>query len=284
VTRRELLAAAAACAALPLWAKNHWDRTRLSAITDEIGKTSDEAVDFAHDFGLQYVEVRNVPGTNKEYLAARDVEIQADATHFTNETVKVSCVHCGVLKYDWDGTDAAAKARWERRLDDLRKAIRCAQKMGADKVRIVAGLRAADPAAMMQRTTDAVGEMALEAEKQKIALLLGNDAATNVASGAEMAAVMKGVPSKSLGIDWNPHAGQGGYGQLPKKRILNVRAMVRSITPGAEFEDWKTILTALDKDGYNGKLALETGATGPTRFTVAHDGMDQLQHIMREVS
>ena len=137
---------------------------------------------------------------------------------------------------------------------------------------------------MAQRIADTVGEMAQEAEKQKITLLLGNDAATNVASGAEMAAVMKAVPSKALGIDWNPHGAQGGYALLPKKRILNVRAMASSVMPGAEFDNWKAILTALDKDGYNGKLALETGASGTARFTVAHDAMDQLQHILREVS
>jgi sugar phosphate isomerase/epimerase len=286
VTRRELLAGGAACAST-LWARSHWDRSRISAITDEIGNSADEAVAFAHEFGLLFVEIRNQPGSNREYAASREADIQADAAHFVNESVKVSCVDTSLLKFAWPESPAtptaAGQARWDRRMDDLRKALRCAQIMGADKVRIFAGSRVAEPSTMLQRTADTIGEMALEAEKQKVTLLLENDAATNVATGAELAAAMKLVPSKWVGIGWKP--APDGYALLPKKRILNVRVPARSLMPGnPETADWKAILPALEKDGYAGRIALETGVVDNTRIATARDSLDQLVHIVREVS
>ena len=288
VTRRELLVGGPAGASI-LWARNHWDRARISAITDEIGNNADDAAAFAHEFGMLSVEVRNQPGSNREYAAGREADMQADATHLLNEGVKVSVVNTSLLRFAWPGSQtspapaAAGQARWDRRMDDLRKALRCAHIMGSDKLRIFAGVRAADPSSMFQRTAEAIAEMALESEKQKVTLLLENDPATNVADCAELAAVMKLAPSKWVGINWKPAA--DGYALLPKKRILNVRAPAASLAPGkAEKMNWKAILLALDKDGYVGRVTLETGLAGSPSIAVARDSLDELVHIVREVS
>ena len=286
VTRRELLAGGAACAAT-LWARAHWDRSRIAAITDEIGASADEAADFARENGLLCVEVRNLPGTNREYATGREADIEAAAAHLNNEKVKVSVVDTSLLKFAWPDTQplkgAPDQARWDRRMDDLRKALRSAQIMGSDKLGIFAGARAADPASLFPRTADAIAEMALEAEKQKVTLLLENDPATNVATSEELAAVMKLVSSKWVGINWKP--APEGYALLPKRRILNVRVPAASLDPGKpESINWKSILVALDKDGYGGKIALETGIAGSAGIAVARDSLDQLVHIVREVS
>jgi sugar phosphate isomerase/epimerase len=282
VTRRELLAGAAACAA-PLWARNHWDRSRLSAITDEIGATADDAADFAHDNGMLFVEVRNQPGSNREYASGREADMKAAVSHLENQKLKVSVVNTTLLKFAWTGGQSADQARWDRRTDDLQKALHCAQVMGADKLRIFAGTRVADPTSEFQRTADAISEMAAEAEKQKVTLLVENDPATNVADCAELAAVMKLVPSKWVGINWKP--APDGYALLPKKRILNVRVPAASLTPGRpEAINWRSILLALDKDGYNGRITLETGVPGAAGISAARDSLDQLVHIVREVS
>ncbi|MEI9971833.1 MAG: hypothetical protein WDO73_07135 [Ignavibacteriota bacterium] len=91
MTRRELLVGSAACTA-PLWGRSHWDRTRISAITDEIGANPDDAASFAHNAGMLYVEVRNLPGSNREYAAGREADAQATAAHLANENLKVSVV------------------------------------------------------------------------------------------------------------------------------------------------------------------------------------------------
>jgi len=308
MTRRQLLAGAAGASAL--WARSHWNRWRISAITDELGATPEAAVAFARQNGLQFVEVRNQPGTNKEYALLREADIKADASHMLNEGLKVSCVNTSLLRFAWPESQPAAApaapedpdqrakrlaaegARWDRRMEDLRKAFRCAQIMGADKVRIFAGIRAAGAPALIERTAAILGEMALAAEKEKISLLLENDAATVAATAADLAGVMKLAPSRWVGIDWNPHDARGlekpfpeGYALLPRKRIFNVRAHARGLMPGgAETEDWKAILLALDRDGYTGKIAVETGVIEGPRTAAAQAALEQLVHIVREVS
>ena len=51
-----------------------------------------------------------------------------------------------------------------------------------------------------------------------------------------------------------------------------------------ESINWKNLLTALDKDGYTGRITLETGMTGKAGIDFARDSLDQLVHIVREVS
>jgi sugar phosphate isomerase/epimerase len=266
--------AAAACSA-QLWARNHWDRSRISAITDELGATADDAASFAQDAGMQFVEVRNQPGTNREYDTGREADMQAAAAHLANMNVKVSIVHTSLLNFD--------QARRDHRMEDFQKALRCAQIMGADKIRIIGGTRAADPSTMFQPIADAISEMAAECEKQKVSLILANAPEHNVATCADLAAVMKLVPSKWVGIDWRPQP--DGYSLLPKKRILNVRVPAVSLAPGRpEFLNWKNILTALEKDGYGGRITLEVGPNSHNQVDAARESLDELVHIVREVS
>ena len=181
MTRRELLAAGAACATT-LWARGRFDKTRISAITDEIGLTTDESIAFAHQYGLRNVEIRNEPAKKKEYFTLTEPEIKMDATRFASEGLKVSFINTSLMKFTWPGTEPARKrqesdeahqkrvaseqARWDRRLDDLAKALRCAQIMGCDKVRVFTGTRVVEPEAMYPRIVDTISEMALTAQRE----------------------------------------------------------------------------------------------------------------------
>jgi sugar phosphate isomerase/epimerase len=209
--------------------------------------------------------------------------MKADATILANDNVKISVVNTTLLKFAWPGSPAADQARWDRRMEDLQRALRCAQIMGADKLLLFAGTRVVDPPSVFQRIADTLAETAAEAEKQKITLLLENDAATNVATCEDLAAIMKLVPSKWVGISWRP--APDGYSLLPKKRILNVRVPAASLWPNRpESMNWRSVLTALDKDGYGGRVTLESGASGAKGVDATRDALDQLVHIVREVS
>jgi len=62
MNRRELLAAGAAWAATAASiraAKVRIDKSRISAITDEIGLSTLEAIAFAHFYELENIEIRN---------------------------------------------------------------------------------------------------------------------------------------------------------------------------------------------------------------------------------
>ena len=307
MTRRELLAAAAACAST-LRARARFDKSRISAITDEIGKSTQESIAFAHQYGLRFVEIRNPAGDKREYFALAEPEIKADALRFAGEGLKVSFVNTSLLKFGWPASEpvrrrpeepaarerrlASEKARWDHRLDDLHKAIRCAQIMGCDKVRVFTGSRVEDPKTMYSRIAETIGgEMAMVAEKEKVYLLIENEGSQNIATSAEMADIIKLIPSKWVGLNWDPHNAYGkeksfpdGYALLPKKRILNVQVKGKGIMPSSpEKEDWKAIMQALDKDGYKGKIGLETHIFDGTLIAAAHTSIEEILRIVGEL-
>jgi sugar phosphate isomerase/epimerase len=306
MTRRELLAAGAVCAS-SLWARGRMDKTRISAITDEIGTTTGESIEFAHQYGLSFVEIRNPPGSKKEYFTLTEPEIKIDAMRFASEGLKVSFVNTSLLKFTWPDTEparkrqeepaarekrlAAEKARWDRRMEDLHNAIRCAQIMGCDKVRVFTGTRTAEPAALYPRIAEAIGAMAQTAEKEKVYLLIENEGSQNVATSAELADIFKLIPTRWVGMNWDPHNAYGretsypdGYSLLPKKRILNVQVKAKGVMPGSpEKEDWRGIMTSLDKDGYKGRIGLETHIFDGTLIAAAHQSMDEIMRIVAEV-
>jgi sugar phosphate isomerase/epimerase len=287
-------------------AKTHLDKSRISAITDEIGLSTLEAIAFAHHYEMQNVEIRNSPG-RKEYYLLPESEIKADAELFAKEGLKVSFVNTGLLKYTWPGTEplrrrpetpeardkrvASEKLRWDQRSEDFQKAIRCAHIMGCDKVRVFAGTRVADPGTLHPMIADTLGELSKLAEKERVYLLLENEGSQNIATAQELADVMKLIPSKWVGFNWDPHNAYGkekaypeGYGLLPKARMLNLQIKGKGVMPESpEKEDWRAIFAALNNDGYEGKVGLETHLFDGTLITAAHKSMDEIMKICREV-
>jgi hypothetical protein len=91
LTRRNLLAILMAQPLLA--AKSHITRNRVSAVTDEIGASQSEAVDFAKRFNLQWVELRKVPGTDKEFASLTAPELKRYAAELGGNKMKVSMLH-----------------------------------------------------------------------------------------------------------------------------------------------------------------------------------------------
>jgi L-ribulose-5-phosphate 3-epimerase len=310
MTRRELLAAAGAAAlALPLRARTKWDKSRLSAISDEIGVTVDDSIAFAHQYGLQHMELRDrmVGRSRKEYSTCTEAEIKEDALKFKREGIKISFIDASLLKFTWPGMevprnrpeDAAArerrlandKAQFDRRLDDLRKAINVAHIMGCDKIRVFTSNRVKEPQAAFPRVAEVLGEMAEIAGKAKVYLVIENEASQNVGTTAELAGIMKVIPSKWVGMNWDPHNAFGretsfpdAYKLLPIKRLINVHVKAYGILPGKEQEDWKAIMTALGQDGYKGKVSLETHVYDGTLIEKAHLSMEAMLRIVKELA
>jgi L-ribulose-5-phosphate 3-epimerase len=311
MTRRELLAAGAVFATTS-WGKTRIDKSRISAITDEIGNTREESIAFAHQYGMQFVEIRNPPKNEpdgkKEYFTLEDAAIKADAVRFTTEGLRVSFINTSLLKFTWPGMeparkrpeDAAARekrlageqARWDRRMDDLRKVINCAHIMGCDKVRVFTGTRTEAPQTQFPRIVDAIGELSKAAEKEKVHLLIENEGSQNVATSAELAAIFKTLPDKWIGMNWDPHNAYGhetsypdGYNLLPKDRILNIQVKGKGVMPESpEKEDWRAIFQALERDGYKYKIGLETHLFDGTLISAAHKSMEEIMRIVNEVS
>ena len=308
MTRIEVLAGVV-CApvAFARGQKSHIDKSRISAITDEIGKTPEESIAFAKEYGLQWVELRAVPGGKAEYAFLPEDELKQTAASFSANGLRVSFMNTSLMKFAWPGTEpvrrrsesaemrqqriAGETARFERRMEDLAKAMRAAHILGVDKLRVFTGSRVAEPPAMFPRIADVVGEMAHVAGKQNIHLLVENEGSCNVATSAELAALMKLLPSKWAGVNWDPQNSLAlkevpfpdGYALLPKSRIQNVQIKAKGVMEGPQRLDWKSIMQALDRDGYHGRIGLETHIFDGTLIAAAHTSMREILRIVNEL-
>lgn len=304
--RRAWIQAGLGLGALPLLgARKQITRARLATITDESGKDPAENFAFAKKFGLQYLEVRAVPGARKHYADLSEVELKAAAKEFADNGVKVSFFNSGQCKFALPGTNyvrqrpetdeqrakrvARDQQQFDTRMETLQKSIRAAQILGCDKVRIFAFLRTAEPEKLMPRIYDTIGPMVKVAEREGIKLLLENEVACNVATCGELAAAMKAIPSKAFGINWDPLNGHHmkeevfphGYALLPKKKIWNVQVKGKSILKefAADYLDWAALYSALEKDGYAGQVGLECHIFGEQLIQRSHECMAEMIRI-----
>ncbi len=308
MTRRELLAGTLLAPAL--LAKGRIDKTRISAITDEIATSPEDAFAFAKQYGLTSLEVRNVPSDkanhgNREYAMLPEVELKEAAASFAANGIKVSFINTGLLKYAWpdsgyaprrpENEEAKAKrlasesARWERRKQDVEKAVNAAVILGCDKIRVFTGSRVADPKTMYARIADTMKELEPIASSKKVHLLIENEASQNIGTSQEVADIMALLPSKWIGYNWDPQNAlplkerpwPDGYAVLPKKRMLNVQFKGKGIMAASpEKIDWAAIVAALNKDGYAYKIGLETHLFDGTMIAAAHESMEDMLRIV----
>jgi sugar phosphate isomerase/epimerase len=305
MTRRELLAAALTAPAL--LAKTRIDKTRISAITDEIGLTPQDSLDFAKQYGLRWIELRDIPGSKpaREYAFLAEPEVKEAAASFAANGLKVSFVNTGLLKFGWPGTEpvrrrpetdeakakrlASEQKRWDSRKDDVHRACVSANILGCDKLRVFAGSRVADPKTVYQRIADEIMPLAEIAATYKVHLLVENEASQNIGTSQELADIMPMLPSKWIGYNWDPQNAlplkevpwPDGYAVLPKKRMMNVQFKGKGImAKSPEKLDWAAIVKALDKDGYAGELGLETHLFDGTLIAAAHESMETMMRIV----
>jgi L-ribulose-5-phosphate 3-epimerase len=278
--RRELLAAS--LAALPLRAGKRIDRSRYSAITDEIGNSEAEAFDFARQYGLSWVEIRGVPGTQRDYAEFPHSELRAFAGRIRSRGLKVSYLDAPLLKFTLPDFEPVTRATetaerrakriaeggqlLSRRMESLRRSLDTAEILGARNVRIFTFHRVLDRAKVMPFVAQVLAEMAEVAGRRGIHLLVENEGSCNVATCAEAAELLKLVPSKWLGFNWDCLNGVAykenpfpeAYSLIPKDRLGNIHVKGRSVLPGPHHMDWKAVFQALERDGYQGQIGLET--------------------------
>jgi sugar phosphate isomerase/epimerase len=305
ITRRGFVASA--YSAFALGGKNlpPVGRSRISALTDEIARTPQAAIEFLKQYGLRLAELREVPGGKGAYdEGLSEAQLRAAAKELQDAGIKVSFLDARSMKYFLPGTKsprrrpesdearakrvAAEGAAFERRMDHIRKAIDAAKILGTDKVRVFAFGRVAEPLALLPRIVQVLEPMVELAAKEKIQLLVENEASCNVATAAELAALMKLMPSKWIGVNWDITNGMGlkeapfpdGYNLLPKNRIGNVHIKGRSVLDYPERQNWRAIFDAMTKDGYTGNFGLETHILGDGRMQASHDAMKEILRIL----
>jgi sugar phosphate isomerase/epimerase len=305
ITRRGFVASAVSASALCGKNPPPIDRSRISAITDEIARSPQAAIEFLKQYGLRLAELRQVPGGKGTYdEGLSETQLRAAGKELQDAGIKVSFLDAGSMKYYLPGTEppsrrpesdearakraAAAGAEFERRMDHIRKSITAAKILGTDKIRVFAFGRVAEPLALFPRIAQVLEPMVELAAKDKIRLLVENEASCNVATAAEAAALMKLMPSKWIGINWDIEGGIGqkekafpdGYNLLPKNRIGNVHIKGRSVLDYPDRQNWRAIFDAMTKDGYTGNFGLETHIFGEGQIQASHDSMKEILRIL----
>jgi sugar phosphate isomerase/epimerase len=293
-------------ALLPVLAAPPVNRSRISAITDEIARSPQGAIEFLKQYGLQLAELREVPGGGGAYENLSEDRLREAARELREAGIRVSFLDAGSMKYHLPGTEPArpraeseeARARrlqregaeFERRMEHIRKAIRAAQILGTDKVRVFAFGRVAEPMKLMPRIAEILAPMVDLAASEKIHLLVENEASCNVATARELAELVRLLPSPWFGINWDigngmPHGEipfPDGYNLLPKDRIGNVHIKGRSVLNYPERQDWRAIFDAMTRDGYTGAFGLETHIFGEGQIQASHDAMREILRILGE--
>jgi len=275
-TRRDLLTAAAVMLVSrdARAAKQRLAKSSVAAITDEMGSTQTGAIAFAKRYALQWVVLRAVPETKREFALLSEPELMSYAAQLDANKLKVS-----LLK-----TSATRK-------EDLAKGIAAARILGAGALAVPTGARVARPESVYPRIVQDVEALIPLAEAAKIRLAIENDSMQNVGTAAELKTIIALLPSKTIGFNWDPREARAvhetpwptGYSLLPKARMLNVQVNAAGLGGGPNRIDWRSILETMRKDGFRGEICLETGISGGD-FENANDFIEDLLHIVGEAA
>ncbi len=285
-------------AAPALWGRNKIDHSRISAISDEIARSPEDAIAFAHQYKLQNLELRDVPGSKGRnyFLSLDEPELRAAAKQFSENGIKISFLNTNLLKFSFPGSDpvrrtpetpefrerriARDQTRFDQREQDLRKCIRSAQILGCPYMRVFAFSRVAEPESLFPRIAEVIDSFAKIAQSEGVTLLLENESSCNVAKCSELAEMMKLTPAKAVGLNWDADNGQTlkepvetGYPLLPKNRIHNVQIKGRTILDYPQKLDWAKIFDDLARDGFKGRIGLETHIFGEVQVQKSHESM-----------
>ena len=303
MNRRQLILALSAAGLLE---GKGLDWSRFAVLTDEVAGSEADAIAFAKQYGLKWVELRDSPRAqdrtrkNETYFRMDPERLKQVRTNLKAAGLKVSFLNTGLLKFGLPGTElkmsrpeslenktrreARQEAQYADRMKDLELAIGAAHALDVSQLRVFAYVRAVDVPAIWDRLANELGEYARVAEKGGVTLLLENESSCNVATSKELADMTLKVNSKALGMNWDPDntfafgekAWPDGYKALPLKKLGNVQMKAGNVL-GPRKIDWASIIKELNKDGYKGCIGLETHVFDGTLIEKAHLCMKEIK-------
>jgi L-ribulose-5-phosphate 3-epimerase len=149
-----------------------------------------------------------------------------------------------------------------------------AHSFGTRKVRIFSYWRVSDPEKAYPHVRDRLAHAAELASKNQILLVLENEHTCNVGTGREAGKLLAEINSPHLKANWDPgnaamlgetpypdgyEAVRGHMGHMHIKDVRKGAAGKLQWAPvGGGFIDWSGQFKALQRDGYNDTMSLET--------------------------
>ena len=261
---------------------------QLSAITDEISQDFEHALDVLQEYGAVGAELRGLWGTNIADLSD-DQAARAKAA-LSERNMKVVCLATPFYKCDLafeapnPGEAAgpmhlAAPRGLAQQMDMLRKCIRLAHFFDTRLLRIFSFWRkdVLTPEIESQIVAAFAEPVAL-ATSEGITLVLENEHACFIGTGAEASRIAKAVNSPNFQLVWDPGnafaAGERPYpdgyeavkpwlAHIHIKDARMVDTPDQGVRPkwcvvGEGELDYPSQFAALRRDGYSGYVSLET--------------------------
>ncbi|HKS95987.1 MAG TPA: sugar phosphate isomerase/epimerase family protein [Terriglobia bacterium] len=296
-------------------------RFKLGVISDEFSQDLEEALKTMKGFGLEWVELRTVWGIyNTE---ATPQQLQRIKDLLAQYRFKVSVVDTALYKCNLPGTQNVVGEKdaypYAQQMDLLKRGSDRAHALGTDKVRVFSFWRTAHPGRSTSRIAEELSKASEAGRKQGVRLVLENEGSCNVATGHELAQMLKLVPAANFGVNWDVGNGYwhgevsypDGYAALDKSRIWHMHlkdvrcgaaasseqkaeafrkpgervteeSKCHTAIVGTGQVDLKGQLGAVLKNNYQGTMSLEPEyeAPGVTHFEATRRSLEALLKIM----
>lgn len=254
----------------------------IAAITDEFSFDLDTALDAMSAIGMTGAELRLIGDRN--VIDFSDEELSDVRRRVERRGMRVLGIASPVLKcvlpdappvderLQQDVFGSAYTIADQPRLSA--RAFEIAERTGAKIIRVFSYWRTTDPQQCTDRILAALTDLADRARERGLTIGLENEGACNVATGAETGRILAALDHPALKSIWDPANAfilgetpfPDGYSKIPPARIVHVHAkdcVVSGHTPtwgplGEMGVDWRGQLAALQRDGYQGAISLET--------------------------
>lgn len=259
---------------------------KVGVISDEISQDFDHACSvIANDFGLHFVELREMWGKNLQTM--NDADIAQAQKILAKYSLQVTDIASPLFKVDFPGAPrsrygskgdmhGASEATFAKQDEILERSIALAKQFKTNKVRCFDFWRLDDVKPYRAAINAKLEEAAAKAAKQNVLLVLENEFACNTATGREAGATLAAIQTPHLALNWDPgnavmrgelDAYPNGWDALPKNRIhhCHVKNAVKNAAGkivwspvDIGYVDWAAQFRALAAAGYKDATNLET--------------------------
>ncbi|HLI91544.1 MAG TPA: sugar phosphate isomerase/epimerase family protein [Ktedonobacteraceae bacterium] len=250
---------------------------RFSIITDEIAQDLERALRVCRELGVSTVELRSIDGQN--IVFHDESSLQRIRALLIEGGFRVGVIASPFLKSHFWGKYPYARAEQpvsdfdtqERQWEILERSFALARFFDTRLVRTFSFWRLAHPDLVRDELLAILSEAVERTEKAGLKLVLENEHACILATGAEVDWFLQRIPSQAFGVIWDPgneaFAGSrpfpDGYRHV-RGRVAHVHlkdvdgGQRRFVKMGTGIIDYAGQLRALAEDGYDGLLSLET--------------------------
>jgi sugar phosphate isomerase/epimerase len=254
---------------------------QLSVITDEISQDFEHALDVMLEYGITTAELRGLWGTNIADLSPSETARAKAALHARGMTVcalSTPLLKCSLFQQH--GTEAGAMHLAQARglpqqPELLRRCASIAHTFGTKNLRIFSFWADCELSSDIEaRIVEQMHALLPIAQEQDVMLLLENEHACFLGTGAETARVLKAVSSPRLQACWDPgnalHAGEvpypDGYEAVaPWLKHIHIKDAARDMQGTLQWcvigegeIDYAGQFSRLKQDRYTGCISLET--------------------------